>query len=105
MTLDQITGPLRAILPVACTMAVAYHLLPQDIAAQLPDSIIAAVTAVGGLVTLGVSVWSWIANSRTSQTKKVSEQEGVHVIVGPTAAPDLKELAADPAAPSVKAVP
>lgn len=101
MTLDQATGALRAILPVVCTLLVAWGVLPADIASQLPEAVIQTVLATASFVTLIMTVWSWYTNRRDNMAKAVAATPGVAVIVSNAAPVEMKTLAADPAVPMV----
>lgn len=101
MTLDQILGPLRAILPVVCTLLVGWGLMPADIAAEIPEAVYQTVVAVSSLVTLGMAIWSWWTNRRAAMAAKVAATRGVKVVVTDAAPADMKALAVDPKAPDV----
>lgn len=101
MDANQINGALRAFLPVLMTLATAYGVLPKEIADQIPGAVYNAVIAVGGVVTLGMAVWSWFKNSRSSIVKDAASTPGVTVQVAPSAPPDIKAVAMDPAQPAV----
>ncbi len=72
VVMNQIAGTLRALLPVICTLLVAYNVLPKELADQLPDAVMAVVVAAGALTSLIASIWSWYSNRIAAVTKQAS---------------------------------
>lgn len=70
--LNQLAGTMRAILPVVCTLLVAYNVLPKEIADQLPDAVTALVIAAGSVASLAASAWSWWSNRPTAVAKQAA---------------------------------
>lgn len=90
MTSDQLAGLLRALSPVLVLILVGWGM----------DSDTAALVA-GAVTAVVMAGWAWWSHRPAGMAKSVAAQPGVQVVVGPTAAPALKELAANPAVPDV----
>lgn len=90
MTTDQLGGLLRALSPFLVLILVGWGM----------DSDTAALVA-GAVTAVVMALWAWWSHRPASMAKSVAAQPGVQVVVAPNAAPALKQLAADPAVPTV----
>ena len=90
MTLDQITGPIRALGPLLVMLLVYYGMDEQT-----AGLVIAAVLAV-----IAAS-WSFYSNRPTALVEQASKTTDVKVVVGPGASAGVLAAAANPATPNV----
>ncbi len=90
MTLDQVTGPIRALGPLLVLLLVYYGLDEQT-----AGLVVAAVLAV-----IAAS-WSFYTNRPAALVEQASKTADVKVVVGPGASAGVLAAAINPAMPNV----
>jgi len=102
---NSIAGVVRAVAPFVCTMLVGYHLIPEDVANQLPDKLVAATLSIGTLVTAVSAIWSLFSNKPAAVATQAASVEGVTVVATPSAPASVQQLAEDPKQPDIVKAP
>lgn len=101
VTLNQLAGVLRAVLPIILTLVAAWGFMPAESVEPATDAVVALVSAIAGITTVFMAIWSWYSNRAPAVAKQAASVEGVTVVVDKTAPTEVKAVAADPTEPSV----
>jgi len=88
---NQIAGVMRVVLPSAIAWLVARNYMPAELAGPVVETLVVLVPL------LGSAALDWISNRGKAVTQQAGSQTGVTIEVRPNAAPEIKEVAMDPA--------
>lgn len=99
---DQITGAIRAVVPMVIAVLVFFGIVPKDIQEQLQTHVVAVLLAVASVGPAVATAWSWWSNRTVNKVQAIAkEAPEVQVLVQPDSSEQLKAVARDPAVPNV----
>lgn len=91
MTLDQITGPIRILLPAILAYAVGKGWIPGESVGDITLAVIAVIAAI----------WSIYSNRQSAMVANAAKTPDVTIKVGPAAPASVKAIADNAAVPNV----